>query len=334
MEKEAPIKTQFATLDDIDAVVVVANADGEVVFVNRAAEHILGFTPSELLGNDWYRLTGDGDPKEDALRKQRVVQMINGDLHLSHANLFESQLSSKNGSKVWTQWTNSITAENHLVGVAQDITEKKCLEEELLRKNRENELLLKEIHHRVKNNLQIVSSLLKLQLGTIDNELVEDVLNKSQGRINSMAMLHTRLYESDNFGTIDFGAYLEELMVSIRHSYFVGSQIQYEIIHDHQAFDLDQSIYLGLIVTELVTNAFKHAFVGRESGIITLDISNIGEDHCKLMVKDNGVGISKAEDAHNTLGLDLVDSLCDQINGTMQMTSSNGVQCEVIFPIN
>lgn len=318
--------TPFATLDDINAIVLVADSDGNIVFANKAIKYILGYDPQEVLGDGWWQLTTNGD--ETADRKSIAAGMALGCIDLKNRHLFENLLPTKDGGQVWTQWTNSRTENGLLVGIAQEITEKKELEEQLVRKHKENELLLKEIHHRVKNNLQVISSLLNLQFNGIEDVEVHKALSKSKDRINSMALIHTKLYQSGNLASIDFGEYVEELIASITASYGNNDSVKCLVKYSDIVMNIDLSINLALIITELVTNSYKHAFTGRDEGQIKVELTS-NPKHYKLVIADNGIGQTNEIENEQSLGLEIVRALTEQIDGTIVVTSDKGLKYEI-----
>lgn len=321
-------KKSFATFDDINAIVLVADGNGNIVFANQAVKRILGYEPQEVLGDAWWKLTSN-ELSTDT-RKSVTGDMATGKIDLENRHLFQNILPTKDGRKVWTQWTNTRTPDGFLVGIAQDITEKKRLEEELIRKNQENELLLKEIHHRVKNNLQIISSLLNLQFNGIDDTRVHNALSKSKDRINSMALIHTKLYQSGDLAKINFGAYISELVESIEKSYSPNNNIKCIVKHELAIFDIDLSISLGLIITELLTNAYKHAFVNRNEGLIQVELNKKGSKY-QLIIADNGIGMENISNVPQSLGLDIANGLIQQIRATVEITSIAGLKYMVTF---
>lgn len=322
------IDRSFATLDDINAIILVADGDGNIVFANKAVKTILGYEPEEVLGDGWWKLTTNETVSD--LRKSITGDIAKGVIGLEERHLYQNLLPTKDGRQVWAQWTNTRTEDGLLVGTAQDITEKKALEEELIRKNQESELLLKEIHHRVKNNLQIISSLLNLQLHGINDHRVHNALSKSKDRINSMALIHTKLYQSRNLATINFGEYINELVGSIVESYAQSGNIQCEVRHDGAVFDIDLSINLGLIITELISNSYKHAFIDRMDGLIQIDLSRNGEKY-QLVIADNGVGMEHESNDPESIGLEIVKGLIEQINASVQISSNGGLRYEITF---
>ena len=319
----------FATLDDINAIILVADENGSIVFANKAIEEIIGYTVPEVLGNGWWELTGC--EQDTAYRKEKVKDMVRGKSGLEGRHLFENSLITKDNREIWTQWTNTLTSDGLLVGIGQDITEKKILEEQLIKKNEENELLLKEIHHRVKNNLQVISSFLNLQFNRIDDSRVDYALTKSKNRIKSMSIIHTMLCESKSLATANFSNYISQLTTSIASSYSNNLDINCSVKPSKVSFGIDLSIILGLIITELTTNAYKHAFAGKTEGEISIEISD-NTDGYELYIADNGIGITNCETLNGSLGLEIVNDLVEQINGTMNVDSCNGLTYTIKFP--
>jgi PAS domain S-box-containing protein len=318
----------IATLNDINAIVLVSNQSGKIIFVNQATKEILGYEPEELLGDGWWNLTQSKLDTET--RKSITVSLAKGELNINERHLFENVLKAKDGSVVWTQWTNTINQHGNLVGIAQDITQKKALEQELIRKNEENKLLLKEIHHRVKNNLQIISSMLNIQFNAIDDPRVREALAKSKDRIHSMALIHEKIYTSKSLASINFDDYLYELVNSIKKGYDYENKIELELNKSKAIFDIDLAINLGIIITELLTNAYKHAFTNnpnKKRGKIILELKILSAKSHQLTIKDNGkgLGLKVLKSSHYNYGLEIVDALIEQINGTLETKSKDGL---------
>lgn len=205
---------------------------------------------------------------------------------------------------------------------------------------REKEVLLKEIHHRVKNNLQIISSLLSLQSDYIQDQKSLERFMESRNRVRSMALVHEQLYESKDLSEIDFGKYLVMLVDSLNSSYgFVKKDIiSVDIEADMHYFKIDTAIPCGLIVNELLTNCYKYAFPGNPDGgkikIVFSKKNKLPENNsCRLTVEDNGVGISRDINIRNTrtLGLQLVNMLVDQLDGTIQLSRKKGTKFIITF---
>lgn len=188
----------------------------------------------------------------------------------------------------------------------------------------EKEVLLKEIHHRVKNNFQIISSLLSLQTMSIEDEKIVHLLQESRDRIQSMALIHERLYRSENFSYIDFREYTESIAEQISSSYGTKyGSIRLEINADKVSLTLDSAIPLGLILNELLTNAYKHAFPNEKTGSIRISLRAIGQDEGELIVQDDGVGLRDDFKARRTgsLGMELIHTLVNQIRGLLTISS-------------
>jgi two-component sensor histidine kinase/low affinity Fe/Cu permease len=218
-----------------------------------------------------------------------------------------------------------------------EIVYRKQAEEALQKSLKEKEALLKEIYHRVKNNMPIVSSLLNLQSKNVTDEKALEMLRESQGRIRSMALIHEKLYQSDDLSSIDFAKYINTLTINLFNIYRVNSGvIGFTVDAKDVSFDIETAIPCGLIINELVTNALKHAFPKGRKGNINISLHELEKNKFRLSVKDNGIGIPKDKDILNagTLGLRLVMNLSKQINGTVKMDGTNGTSFEITFKRN
>ncbi|KYK36578.1 MAG: PAS domain S-box protein [Theionarchaea archaeon] len=223
---------------------------------------------------------------------------------------------------------------SHSVSVQRDITERKQAEEQIKATLKEKEVLLKEIHHRVKNNMQVVSSLLNLQANYIKDSDMLEVFKESQARISSMALVHDTLYQSENFADINFNDYIEVLAYGVLQFYAAqAEEIALEIEADSVSLGIDTAIPCGLIINELVSNALKHAFPERK-GTITISFHARDEEEVELVVRDNGVGIPDDIDFRNcdSLGLQLVAILAeDQLDGRIVLDRSGGTAFHITF---
>lgn len=199
----------------------------------------------------------------------------------------------------------------------------------------EKDLLIKEVHHRVKNNLQIISSLLKLQSAKTTNLEIQNSLGEAQDRINSMALLHQLLYRNNQMTSLLFNDYLESLIGQISSSFSLTKKnitLQSSLIE--LELDLDTAIPLGLITNELLSNAYKHAFNGKD-GIIKVELSKLVKNTYQLKVSDNGQGLAADFDltSSDSLGLDIVAILSEQINAELKIYNDNGANFEIVFKV-
>ena len=199
---------------------------------------------------------------------------------------------------------------------------------------REKEILLREIHHRVKNNMQILSSLIRLQVRQADSEHLKDVLCESEARIRSMGLLHEKLYQSDSISDIELNGYLRTLTNEImRMNNRSGAKIEIRLNVGDIRLGLDTALPCGLIVTELVTNALKYAFPDRAEGVILVSVTCTAEGEYSLVVWDNGIGIPDDFDISKSksLGMRLVTMLTAQLNGEVVTTGDKGTRTELTF---
>ncbi len=205
-------------------------------------------------------------------------------------------------------------------------------QKELSLKNDENVLLLKEIHHRVKNNLEVVSGLLALQSAKINDPTMQEVMLSSQNRVQSMGILHQKLYQSEHLAFIEMKNYFENLCINILDSYNESERIKVTIEMTELELDVDTAVPLGLIVNELLTNSLKYAFPTGQKGTIELSLRNWDEDNFQLKISDNGVGKSLEAKAKGTgFGTQLVELLTRQIDGKLYQEVGNGTLILIDF---
>jgi two-component sensor histidine kinase len=231
----------------------------------------------------------------------------------------------------------AIALENaQLYGQAQqEIAERKRVEEQIKASLEEKEVLLKEIHHRVKNNLQVISSLLYLQSKSIKDKAALQMFQESQNRVRSMAFIHERLYQSQDLARVDFAEYVRSLTNYLFRSYGVSMDvIQLKINIDNVPLSIDTAIPCGLIVNELVSNSLKYAFPDGKGGEIRIELGSDGDNRFALMVSDDGVGLPEDVDFRKTesLGLQLVNNLSvAQLEGAIDLDRSGGTTFRITF---
>lgn len=214
----------------------------------------------------------------------------------------------------------------------QEITDRQCIEDKLKISLKEKGVLLKEIHHRVKNNLQIISSLLRLQARNIEDKKVLDIFQDSQNRVHAMAIIHQKLYQSTEFAKIKIYDYINNLSENLIHSYRVSDKIKIKLDIDSISLKIDTSIVCGLIINELVSNSIKHAFKKDEEGKIKITFLTLENKKYLLDVSDNGVGISQEDlNQQGTIGLHLVRNLVEQIEGSLTCEITSGTSFKIKF---
>ncbi|MDZ7412966.1 MAG: PAS domain S-box protein [candidate division KSB1 bacterium] len=310
--------------------------DGELRFTlnNTAHLHALGVqSQAEALGRTDFDFrpiqTAERYAAEDRMVLQSGQPLVNR----------EEQTVLPNGELGWLLCTKVPLRDEEgrvigLVGISRDISAQKMTQTALQASLREKEVLLKEIHHRVKNNMQVISSMLRLQSNYIEDPRTLELFNESQNRVRSMALIHEQLYRSDDLSRIDFGTYVRTLTSQVARSYESNASISLRVEVEGIALGVDTGIPCGLIINELVSNAFKHAFRGRERGTICVRMWRSATD-IVLSVSDDGIGFPKEIDFRNTesLGLQLVTTLTDQLEGSIELKSEGqGTEFVITFP--
>jgi len=222
---------------------------------------------------------------------------------------------------------------NEISGIGHDITEKKHSEERLKQSLKEKEVLLKEVHHRVKNNLQVISSILNLQSSYVKDRKTLEILRESQNRIKSMAYIHESLYQTKDFSSINFAEYVTNLSTNLVHSYqSFEEQVELDLKIQDLYLNLDLAIPCGLIINEILSNALKYAFPNNRKGKISIGLSHKNQE-ITLIIKDNGIGLPDHIDYKNTesLGLQLVVTLADQLGGSIKLDRLKGTKFTIVF---
>ena len=197
----------------------------------------------------------------------------------------------------------------------------------------EKEWLLKEIHHRVKNNLQIVISLLNTQSAYLENQDALMAIQNSQHRMHAMSLIHQKLYQSDNVSMIDMSWYIYELIIYIKDCYASEKNISFNVETEKIFLDVAQAVPMGLIVNEAINNTVKYAFPKNTKGEVNVSFKNTGQDLYQLIISDNGIGLPKDFDIDETesLGMNLMRGLADQLDGTFSLENKNGLMIMVTF---
>ncbi|MHB8163184.1 MAG: PAS domain S-box protein [Methanoregula sp.] len=304
----------------------IADMDGYFRRLNKEWEAALGYTPAELEGKRFLDFVHPDDMKatlgslSELRAGKNVLQFMNRYQH-------------RDGSYRWIEW-RSFPAGNVFYASARDITERKKMTEQIEASLAEKETLLKEVYHRVKNNLQIIASLLNLQIRKIDDPITVEALKDCQNQVRSMALVHEHLYRGKDFSHIDLGNYIRALGTALLKTYEAGNRgVRFDLdIHDIYV-DTNTAIPLGLISNELITNCLKYAFKGKDGGWLSITASEDPQS-LTVVIADNGVGMPPGITLENqtSLGLKLVDMLTDQLNGTVVIDRTGGTKFTFTFP--
>jgi PAS domain S-box-containing protein len=322
---------KFRVMAETSPAAIFLFQEENIIYANTSTERLTGYSQEELSRMkfwDW----SDGDFKE--LVRSRGLARLRGE---PVPTQYESRFITKDSEEKWSIVSAGrieFRGKPAVIATLLDITDIKAAEEQIRTSLTEKEVLLKEVHHRVKNNLQIISTLLDLQFEKIVDEPSLKALRESQDRIKAMALLHEKLYQSSDLASIDFAEYMEKLALFLFNSHMADQdRINLKVDVGHLPLDIDRAIPCGLIVNELVSNALKYAFPGDRSGTISIIILKDKDDRITLTVADTGVGMPPGLDFRNTetLGLQLVNMLARQLGGQVSLESGSGTAFTIRF---
>ena len=327
---EASIREQEAfkskMVANIGDVIVVIDKDGINSYKSPNIEKIFGWKPEDVVGkNTWDNV----HPDDVEYGKRFIGTLLEEPNKVGTA---EVRYKCKDGSFKWIEFTGCNLFHDPgirgILGNYHDITERKQAEEKIATSLLEKEVLLKEIHHRVKNNLQTIASLFKLQTESITDESARVILADSEDRIRAMAEIHSHLYTTENLARIDFGEYLNSLANQLLRSHLKpGQSISLDIDVPGIVLGINAAIPSGLMLNELISNSIKHAFPGRTSGEIRVAMQQKGGS-LRIEYSDNGIGFAEAVDITKakTLGLRLVNLLVKQLDGSIRLCRDSGAR--------
>ena len=309
-----------------------ATPEGRYLSVNPALARMYGYdSPEEVIALVTDIQAQQYVVPEDRLRLKEV--------YAEHGFVegFETQIYRKDGSVIWISMSSRAVRDpdgvvRYYEGTALDISERKRAEEQIKASLGEKEVLLKEVHHRVKNNLQIMSSLLNLQIQYLNDPATREIFRTSMDRIKSMALIHDKLYRSESLSSIYFPGYVSDLVRDLVGAYTMGKGIALNLDVDPVLLDMDTAIPLGLVINELVSNALKHGFPGGSGGTVAIDLHR-EDTRVTLSVTDDGIGFPQELDFMNTpsLGMQLVTALVEQLEGTIELKRGEGTKFTIAF---
>ena len=298
----------------------------EIESINQSFEQIFGYSQDEIKGLELDKLIVPEDEYKDALElsTSEIAKVYSGKRKTKSGEIIDVIVCA-----VPVTVDESVIA---MYGIYVDITDRKRAEEKLKSNLKEKEVLLAEIHHRVKNNLAVITGLLELQALNSDNEDAQKVLKDSQMRVNSIALVHELLYQSDDFSQVDIRNYIKDLSRVISNSLerqAVPVQIEFDL--DKIELEITQAIPCGLILNEVLTNSYKHAFKNRKSGTITISFKK-SKQGIVYKIQDDGIGLPKTNTTDKrSLGMTLVKTLGKQLNAKTLIDSDNGAVFEFVF---
>jgi PAS domain S-box-containing protein len=302
----------------------------QIIEVNDIACNQLGYTREEVL-----RLR-----PPDIFQEESKGPMAAGfsRLRAEGSAVCEGSYRTKDGARIPVEVSMQLfdmQEREAIITNARDITERKRTDDLIRSALREKEVLLREIHHRVKNNMQVVSSLLNLQASQTQDAVTKAMLEESRQRVRSIAIIHEKLYNSSNLARIDFSIYLKSVADELLRT-FGRSNISCVLALESIPFEIDKAIPVGLVVNELLTNALRHAFPSGTPGTVRVGLRSLGDDQVELVVRDDGVGFPAGITiaAATTMGLAIVRTLVEQMHGTITVEGTHGTTCTVRFALN
>ena len=313
--------------------IVVFDPAGKVRLWNPAAERLFGWAAEEVLGGPLPYVSSQQREEHDSFRSAA--------LRGESGRRIEVRRTKKDGSPVdvsisWAPLRNVEGNISGIMGVVIDITRRKLADEALKASLREKEILLREIHHRVKNNMQVMSSLLALQVERTKDEQARSILIENQQRIFAMASVHDTIYCNGNLTSIDFSVYLKNLSRNLQDAYTGGADVRIALEVGEIALNVDQAATCGLIVNELITNSLKHAFPAGGKGMIQIKSYRSNENEVVLEVSDNGTGLPAdlVPGMTSSLGLRLIHGLVThQLKGRLDVRSEGGAAFTIRWPL-
>lgn len=310
---------------ETDNAVMIFDEHQELEWVNTGYTKLTGYTLNEIRDMK-------GGTLRDLTTNLDVLDHLEDCIKMRRSFIYESEIISKSGQHRWASSTltpilNDQGQLKNIVVIDTDITLRKHMEEQIRAALEEKGLLLREIHHRVKNNLQIIISLFNLQTSYVTDNNAYKALKEGQDRIKSMALIHERFYQSDGLSKIDFDDYIKRLAENLMQSFKVTTEQVSLIIHAEKiSLDIDTAVPCGLIINEIVSNSLKHAFKTERKGEICIGLSQTETDRFRLEISDNGIGMSEGFtlQTSDSLGIQLIQALTDQLEGEMQIESTPG----------
>jgi len=323
-------------LDKVRLYALTYEPEGTILFCNQYFIEKTGWSHAEIIGRNWFELGASEDQEAhiDAAAFKTAIQDHTLPPH------YENRIYTKSGETRYVLWNNLMLYDDQqqvhsITTIGADITDQKMAEKQFREELNEKTTLIKEIHHRVKNNLNVVTSLLNLQKNEItDIESAKNAFEESQRRIITMALVHEDLYQSANLSEIDMSSYVHSLVSRQRELFSAQENVSFNLDIQSVSLDITKAVPIGLIINELLSNACTYAFTEKQEAIISISLREMDAGMCTLKFHDNGRGFPDNFDINdqNSLGLTLVNILTQQIDGSLRYFNNEGATFHIEFP--
>ncbi len=330
-EKEQTYRSLFNSISE--AIFIQDPVTYEILDVNETMLKMYGYERAEVLGTTVQKFSYE---EQDKVQLAELLELVKQE----GQQTLEWHAKHKSGKGFWVEvkvYLATIDGELKILANVRDISNRKNLLVKLKQSLQEQELLLREVHHRVKNNMQVIISLLNLQAEYTQSDELFEIFGETQNRIRTMALIHEKLFRSSSMASVDFSDYINSLVSNLNSFYDISSrQIKTHLDLKKIDLNINKAIPCGLIINELITNALKYAFPNNREGDIWVSIRDRGDSSAEVSVKDNGVGIDPNLNYETTLtmGLRIVRILAEQLNGEMTISSKQGTQFSLTFMLH
>ncbi len=348
-------KKDFENLADYSPAAIIIRDEKKAYYANKTAMNTLGVTKEEVLKMDivntlvlpeYQKIIKERSKKvfeneevpfiDIKIRRPFDGKIIDIETKLSKISYQGKELLQvvfrdiSLQRKVLKMQLRAELAEESNLRLQEEILKRKHTEEELIKSLDEKDILLKEVHHRVKNNMQIISSILNLQCNRMEKGQAKEILTNSRDRIRSMSLVHENIYRRKDFDKIDLKEYIDSIVSNLMMTYNINpQQIKIKKALEKTIVSLEKCIPLGLVINEIITNAIKHAFTEKKSGEILLNLNTKSDKTTSLLIKDNGKGIADINKMKKNIGFEIIESLSKQIDADLIIRSENGLSIEM-----
>ena len=323
-------------IETANSIIIRWGRDGTIRFINDFGLAFFGYTAEQLLGRDVLLLAPEEEKSADKNLQTLAKDIV---VHPEHYAIVQAENITRDGRTVWVNWSNKAIFDDagevdEILAIGNDITGLKKAKEALQVNLAEKEVLLKEIHHRVKNNMQVISSLVSMQAYEVADPAMRAVFEDVTYRVRSMAMVHEKLYQSMDLARIDFADYIKSLFGFLWRAHeSAAARVNIEYQLQPVSLSVNAAVPCGLILNELFSNALKHAFIGREKGKIVVALHQDGENNIHISVQDDGIGLPGEIDWQHSqsLGLRIVRTLVRQLRAEFKVHSTSGTRFALCF---